>query len=592
VSDRLKQLDQKKVVLIFGVSLILTSILLSVFSIVAAITLNSERRAYLDQENITMEVISVPLDDGIVIKGLLYADKEDFTKIDGSVPTVLIIHGINGKKEYHFSKAFQLVKMGYAVVSVEQRGHGESGGFVAFLGKEPTDMVQVIDYIVANFKFSNSSNLGLLAFSYGGGVASVLQAIEPRIHACVLYHPMASVDNITNKIPFQNLIGKTPGIPDVEAIQDGFDVSNTTNTKNLLLLHGADDDLILPQDSQALHDQVGGATRDDVDIEIRPGLKHGQNEGNTVSLKHTLVWLEHFFHNASINITNREDEINYMEIIGNQYPGNSISEELIWYSAIMMFFGLVLILVPSKLLPISKENQPFSKEEKREAKNRDSKAYQKMLLTRTAAYIAPVAVGGLICALLNPSMIYGYFIFIPIATIVLLLFIPRLDYSDWRSEWISWKENKLDLLLYSVPIILIPVVFFGAIYNINAIIMVSSPLPLFNLTTISYSTLIIASVMMDYLLLRGWKFKHTFLLIGLRPLTLFIFFLFVPIPEFTYLGGIIIHVLFLSLIGIVFWILLIINEIFSYVFKNKVAIILIIALPLIVFLVDRFFRIM
>ena len=177
MSNRLKQLDKKKIILLISVSLIILSIILSIFSIIVAVAVSTERKAYLDQENISIESISVPLDDGIVIRGLLYVDKDDFVKQDDSVPTVLLLHGINGRKEMHFSKAFQFVKMGYAVVSVEQRGHGESGGFMGLLGKEPNDMIQVIDYIETNYKFSNSSNIALVAFSYGGGVGTILQAL-------------------------------------------------------------------------------------------------------------------------------------------------------------------------------------------------------------------------------------------------------------------------------------------------------------------------------------------------------------------------------------------------------------------------------
>jgi len=592
VSVQKKQRDKKKTILFLGVSLIIVSILLTVFSIVVALAVNNERMSYFEQENIFFEKISVVMEDGIEIQGIIYADKHNALKEDHSIPTVLLLHGINGRKEQDFNKAYQLVKMGYAVVSVEQRGHGESGGFVSFLGKEPEDMVQVIDYIEENYKYSNSSHIAIIGFSYGGGVATVLQAIDDRVHASVLYHPMASIKNITSKVPFQNLIGITPSIIDINQIEDGFDKCNPSNTKNLLLIHGNNDDLILPSESEALYKQVGGPSRDDIDIEIRPNLGHGENEGDPISFKHTLVWLEHFFHNSSIDIQNRTKEIQYIELLENQYPSTSNSRDFLLYAAILMFFGLSLLIVPLKLSSFSKETPSFLKEKRSMTNNKSQNAYNKMVFTRIVAYIIPAVVGGLLCSLLNPSLIYGYFIFIPLATIIILLFIPREEYPNWNAEWKNWKQNSLKTFLYSAPIILLPVISFVIIFNINSILMISGLIPFFTQTTITYISIIMFSVIMDYLLLRGWIFKHTIILIGLRPLTLFVFWLFVPIPEFTYLGGIIVHILFLSLIGIVFWMLVIITEVFSIAFKNKITVLLIIGLPIIIFLVNRFFRIM
>ena len=89
--------------------------------------------ALFEEEDIYSEEFSVKMKDNVEIKGLLYVDKDLEEKEDNSVPTVLLLHGINGRKEHQIDKIFQLVKRGFAVFSVEQRGHGESGGFCSFL---------------------------------------------------------------------------------------------------------------------------------------------------------------------------------------------------------------------------------------------------------------------------------------------------------------------------------------------------------------------------------------------------------------------------------------------------------------------------
>ncbi|MHA2131118.1 MAG: CocE/NonD family hydrolase, partial [Promethearchaeota archaeon] len=102
-------------------------------------------------------------------------------------------HGINGRKEHKVNIIYQYVKLGYAIASVEQRGHGESGNPSAFLNKEPYDMIEVIDFLETQYPFANSTHMGLLGFSYGGGIGAILQAIDIRIHASVLYDPLADL---------------------------------------------------------------------------------------------------------------------------------------------------------------------------------------------------------------------------------------------------------------------------------------------------------------------------------------------------------------------------------------------------------------
>ncbi len=275
-------MERKKLfILIISLSIIATSGILVILSSVAAFSLHNERITYLEEENIYFEYISVKADDGVDIKGILYVNKSLYQYTNSSVPSILMMHGINGRKEAAFQKVFHFVKLGYAVVSVEQRGHGESGGQSTFYIKEPYDMINVIDYMQTNFKFSNASNIGVLAFSYGGGAATVLQAIDDRVYACVLYHPLASIDGITESVPFPTLIGHTPEIPDWDAIQDGYEQSTPNNTENVLLLHGMLDDLILPKHTQAFFDKVNPTNRTDIKYIKRPGLGHGQNEGNT-----------------------------------------------------------------------------------------------------------------------------------------------------------------------------------------------------------------------------------------------------------------------------------------------------------------------
>jgi len=582
-------MEKKNSFLIIGTVLIIISIILSILSVISALSLRSQRLAFLEDEDIYYELFSVKMEDGVEIKGLLYVDEELQEKEDKSVPSVLLLHGINGRKEAHFNKIFQFVKYGYAVFSVELRGHGESGGISTFFEKEPYDMMEVIDYIGKTYDFSNSSHMALLAFSFGGGVATVLQALDDDVYASVIYHPLSSIDRFLERVPIQNLLGSTPAIRDLDEIEDGFDLCTPENTENLLLIHGEEDDIILAEDSEDLYEQVDGDERDDIGLEIRPDIGHGANEGDETSFKHTLVWFEHFYHNRTINITNRNHEIKYIQLYENNYPGGSNSGDLLMLSAIIMFFGICLLTLPTVIWSLSKENA--SNINKNEDIERHLQEYKKMIKLRVFFYFIPVVICGVFLAIFNQSLMYGYFLIIPIVTLTLMLFIPSSDYLDWKSEWHNWYENKLKIFLVGIAIPIVPVLLYVVIFNLNAHLMITSPIGFFTPTLLIYLSMVLSSVMMDCLLLRGWKLKHTIILIGLRPLTLLLFLIFVPIPSIPFVGGYLIHIILISLIGIIFWMMFIQLKLFEMIFKNKIVIILIVALPIIVFLLHRFFRI-
>ncbi len=293
-----------------GFSLIFSSVLLSIISVSLALVLRNQKLTFFSDENIYVENFSVKMRDDVKIKGLIYVDsdlKEDNTK---SIPTILLLHGINGRKEHKTNIIYQFVKLGFAVVSVEQRGHGESDSPSGFLGKEPEDMSEVIDYIGMNYEFANTSHIGVLGFSFGGGVGAILQAIDDRISVTVLYHPLTSLDNLMEKVPLQKLIGTTPKLIDLDLVQDAFDIANASNTKNLLLLQGSSDIIIFPEVTENFYSHVNGGSRSDIEYRLRPGKSHGGNEEDETSLKYSIVWFEHFYHDSSIDITSLDGEIN------------------------------------------------------------------------------------------------------------------------------------------------------------------------------------------------------------------------------------------------------------------------------------------
>ncbi len=585
-------MERKKLLSLIKGTILITGFVLSALSIVSAFVVHAQREDYFDKKDIFFEEFSVKMEDGIEINGFLFVNKDLKKESDNSVPTILLIHGINGRKESNFDKVFQLVKRGYAVFSVEQRGHGDSGGLSGFIGKEPHDMMEVIDFIEKKYDFADVKHLGLLAFSFGGGVAVVLQALDDRVYASVIYHPLSSLDKLSEQIPFQRLIGFTSAIEDVKEIEDGYDVCTPENTENLLLIQGDQDDLIKPEYTEELYDQVNGSNRDDIDLEIRPGLDHGGNEADETSFKHALVWFEHFYHKPSINITDREKEIEKIDLYAYNYPSNSIPELLILIGTVVLFVGMSSILVPKRIWRKFEDSSTTPIGGIDSNKIDEGIAYKKMVIYRTILYVLPAVIGALLFGLLDPAYIYGYCLAIPLATFVILLFVPSSDFSDWKKEWRSWYKNDREVFFYGLCTISIPVFIYVLVFNLNAYVMKSSPVPFFTSTTLVYLMMGFGLLFADWAYIRGFKLKHTLLLLGTRPLTLLIFFLFVPIPPFLYFDttGFFYLTIFLCIGGVI-WIILFLLEIPRLVFKNRIIVFMVVFLPILVFLSYRFFRI-
>lgn len=581
-------MERKHLIRYIGIVLICLSIILSIISISLAFLIGSQKSTYFESENIDIEYISVEMRDGILIKGIIYVDKDLKENDSKSIPTILLLHGINGRKEHKVNIIFQFVKLGYAVVSVEQRGHGESGGPSAFLDKEPDDMIKVIDFIENNYDYANTSHMGLLGYSYGGGIGAILQAKDDRINVVVLYHPISSLDGLTERIPIQNLIGSTTQIIDIDEIQDAFDIANESNTKNLLLIQGLSDIVIPHQDTENFYTHLNGESRTDIELKLRPNIGHEGNEKDISSLKYSIAWFEHFYHNSSINLSDLDTEINFLSLADYNFPQNNISEIIIIISAILLFTGVSILVLRNKILPYWNQ-LPIKPviDDSRKGQIR----YNKMIVYRTTSYLGAALISGILFSIFNSSLLYGYFIFFPILTIIIMLFFPSELHSSWKLEWKDWFKDKAFTSIYSLSIVIIPTVYFILFYNLVTQLTMDFTIPIIRFESIPYLFIGLGSGIMDYLYLREMKGRHSMILMIIRPLSLLIFLIFVPVPPFPILGGIISHVLFIILTGVIIYYIRALVVFLSKFYKNSFSMFLLIMLPFVIFYMRVFFRI-
>ena len=214
-----------------------------------------------------------------------------------------------------------------------------------------------------------------------------------------------------------------------------------------------------------------------------------------------------------------------------------------------------------------------------------------MIIYRTTAYLGSIFVTGIIFTFLNQSFLYGYFIFFPILSAVIMLFIPSELYSDWKDEWRNWTKSNLIPFLYSVSIIIIPTIYFLIFYNLNANLTLGFTIPIFTIASLPYIIIGLGSGLADYIYLREMKGRHAMILMIIRPITILIFLIFVPLPPFPILGGLISHILFILLTGVILYYIRSLVMFLSKFYKNNFSIYLLIMLPLIIFFMRVFFRI-
>lgn len=105
-------------------------------------------------------------------------------------PLILQGHGFSGSRSTEagsdpLAPIEPLIDAGYAVISIDQRGHGESGGSIRVMDPdlEGQDLVQIVDWAEAHLDYlkyeQDNLLLGGVGGSYGGGFQYLLYNVDP-----------------------------------------------------------------------------------------------------------------------------------------------------------------------------------------------------------------------------------------------------------------------------------------------------------------------------------------------------------------------------------------------------------------------------
>lgn len=129
----------------------------------------------------------------------------------GGWPAVLLLHGLGESRTYtanavgmsmNTTAETQLVPQGYAALTFDARGHGESEGLVAVDGpREIQDVRELVNWIISSNMNVNPQKVGAFGYSYGGGAiwraaaeGVPFAAIAPAVAWTDLYAALAPQD--------------------------------------------------------------------------------------------------------------------------------------------------------------------------------------------------------------------------------------------------------------------------------------------------------------------------------------------------------------------------------------------------------------
>jgi pimeloyl-ACP methyl ester carboxylesterase len=155
--------------------------------------------------NNNFQTVNFLTDDGVSIIGSYYSPLKVVSNASSSstttTPTVILLHMLGRNRSTWNAFASTLSqKEGYAVLSIDLRGHGESvkqnnGNTISFQSFSPDDYNKMVldvkaakQFLITN-KNANPNNISIVGASIGANVAINYAAMDPTIKSVVLLSP-------------------------------------------------------------------------------------------------------------------------------------------------------------------------------------------------------------------------------------------------------------------------------------------------------------------------------------------------------------------------------------------------------------------
>ena len=224
------------------------------------------------------------------------------------VGTVVLLHGMWGSIDFLIDHGVAFANAGWRTVLVELPGHGEStGDTVTYGNRESRDVIEVLQRLQADGTLRPP--VALIGWSLGGSVAILAAARGAPVDSVVAIAPFArlrdvapnfadrfggwlkwlATDSLTDAV-----IAKAGDLAGFDPLADSPLTAIPHVQQPLLLLHGADDTLIPPQQSELLAHAARAAGNRSVYRALIPGQDHIETVLNaSLTVPEVLDWLRH-----------------------------------------------------------------------------------------------------------------------------------------------------------------------------------------------------------------------------------------------------------------------------------------------------------
>src|SRR5271157_4041958 len=102
------------------------------------------------QVDLHIGLIHVTASDGTPIQGLLMASNENWSRMDHSLPFIILCHGMGSDFYNLLNVQYDLVKEGYVTLSLEFRGDPSNPAPMTLGSEEPWDILTALNWVEAN----------------------------------------------------------------------------------------------------------------------------------------------------------------------------------------------------------------------------------------------------------------------------------------------------------------------------------------------------------------------------------------------------------------------------------------------------------
>lgn len=205
------------------------------------------------------ETVTLTTSDGLTLESW-FIPADATSEPDGAA--VILLHGLGSNRVEMLQRAEILHSHGYHTLLLDLRNHGNSAGNITTLGYNEAEDVRAAWAYLADHEAVDAAKIAVLGHSMGGATALRAAASIPEIAAVVAESSYRSTAGDADQIMqvmtgrgawplLMTFVDQVTGVA-VSSVNGVADVQQIA-PRPVLIIHGDQDDVILPDAAQALY---------------------------------------------------------------------------------------------------------------------------------------------------------------------------------------------------------------------------------------------------------------------------------------------------------------------------------------------------